>query len=89
MSIDEMTTHADFCEDVAACRARIASLESEFARIRPVYAAACAEVDHAAPLLAHERRRDPLCVAVDAARGQTAEEAIAAAGARIEEPPHG
>jgi hypothetical protein len=53
-------------------------LQAELARLRPVYAAACAEVDRAGPLLAHERRRDPLCVAVDAARGQTAEEAVAA-----------
>ncbi len=89
MSIDEMTTHADFCEDVEACRPRIASLESDLARLRPVYTAACAEVDRTGPLLAHERRRDPLCVAVDAARGQTVAEAIAAAGARIEEPQHG
>jgi hypothetical protein len=65
--------------------ADIAHLESELARLRPVYAAACAEVDRAGPLLAHERRRDPLCVAVDAARGLTAEEAIAAAGVRNEE----
>jgi hypothetical protein len=60
-------------------RPLVERLESELARLRPVYAAACAEVDRAGPLLAHERRRDPLCVAVDAARGLTAEEAVAAA----------
>jgi hypothetical protein len=72
-----------------ALRPFVERLESEIARLRPVYTAACAEVDRAGPLLAHERRRDPLCVAVDAARGLTAEEAIAAAGARIEEEQHG
>jgi hypothetical protein len=77
---------ADLAE---ALRPLVERLESELARLRPVYAAACAEVDRTGPLLAHERRRDPLCVAVDAARGQTAEEAVAAAGARIEETGNG
>ena len=51
----------------------------EMRALLAVFTAACAEVDRAGPLLAHERRRDPLCVAVDAARGLTAEEAVAAA----------
>lgn len=42
-----------------------------------VYSAACALVDREGPLVEADRTRDPLCVAVDAARGMTAAEAIA------------
>lgn len=43
---------------------------------KSVYRVACSMVDGEGPLLEHDRRRDPLCVAVDAARGMTAQEAI-------------
>lgn len=42
-----------------------------------VFTAACALVDRDGPLVEADRKRDPLCVAVDAARGMTAAEAIA------------
>lgn len=47
------------------------------AALLSVFTAACVLVDRDGPLFLTERLRDPLCVAVDAARGMTAAEAIA------------
>lgn len=60
----------------------IARLTAELARIRPVYEVACKDVDADGPLLPWDRRRDPLCVAVDAARGYASAEAAIAARLR-------
>lgn len=50
----------------------------EWEAMRAVFTAACALVDREGPLVEADRKRDPLCVAVDAARGMTAAEAIEA-----------
>lgn len=56
--------------------AAILAFITEAPALLSVYTAACALVDREGPLVEADRTRDPLCVAVDAARGMTAREAI-------------
>jgi hypothetical protein len=56
------------CDDAGRLARALLALAEELARVRPVYEAACAEVDAHGPLNHNDCRRDALATAVATAR---------------------
>lgn len=82
--------HASYGPDtsdivLAASREGRYVMHADLDALLAVYEAACEQVDRDGPLIVSDRRRDHVCVAVDAARGVTAEQAIRARRDEVDE----